>query len=164
MSSSSYPGSFAPSSVDSTAMAFCIVVSRFNAEISEALLAGAMRGFTDFGIAHSVVTVVHVPGAFEIPLAAKVLANTGKYSAIIGLGAVIRGDTAHFHFVASECARGMQQIALETEVPLIFGVLTTENLDQARERSGDDTSNKGYQCAAAALEMAALLQSVRAGS
>ena len=105
------------------------------------------------------VTVVWVPGAFEIPLAAKTLAETGRVDAVVTLGAVIRGDTAHFDFVAGECARGIQDAQLATGVPIVFGVLTTENLEQALERS-DDRDNKGEEAAKVALEMVAILRAI----
>ena len=142
-------------------MKFAVVVSRFNADISEALLDGAWQGFTDHDVPEKNVTIVHVPGAFEIPLMALTLAQRGDCAAVIALGAVIRGDTAHFEYVAGECARGLQQAALETGVPRLFGVLTTETREQAQERSAPDRSNKGWECVSAAISMAASLAAVR---
>ncbi len=161
MISPANPTSPAPGSIDVMGMKFAVVVSRFNADISTSLLHGALRGFEEFGVSAAHVDVVHVPGAFEIPLAAQTLARTGEYDAIVGLGAVIRGETAHFEYVSGECARGIQHVSLDTGVPVMFGVLTTENEAQAKARSGDDRSNKGWECAAGAVEMAALVRSVK---
>ena len=142
-------------------MTFGIVVAEFNAHISDALLEGARRYFREHAIADDAVSIVHVPGAYEIPLAAKTMALTNAWSAVICLGAVIRGETAHFEYVAGECARGLQQVSLDTGVPMIFGVLTTENLAQAEARSGADRTNKGYECANAAVAMVTTLQSIK---
>lgn len=155
------PRPIVPGSIDTVGMKFAVVVSRFNSEISNALRDGAMRGFADHGVAESSITTVYVPGAFEIPVAAQALADTGDYAAIIGLGAVIRGETAHFEYVAGECARGIQHVSLETGIPVMFGVLTTDTLAHAQARSGTDRSNKGWECAAGAIEMAAVLRSIR---
>lgn len=131
---------------------FAIAVSRFNPEITAGLLAGAREALTEADVPADDVTVVRVPGAFELPLAAKKLA--GRYQAIVALGAVIRGDTPHFDYVAGECARGIQQVMLETGVPVVFGVLTTDTLEQAQARAGGAHGNKGYDAAMTALEMA----------
>jgi 6,7-dimethyl-8-ribityllumazine synthase len=139
-----------------------IVCGRFNDLITSRLLAGAENGFAVHGVREDDVAVVWVPGAFEIPMAAKALALTGRYDAVVTLGAVIRGETAHFEFVAGECARGIQDAQLATGVPVIFGVLTTENLEQALERSSDD-HNVGEEAARTALEMADLLREIQAG-
>jgi len=126
---------------------FAIVVSRFNSNITGPMLASARRALDQAGAGS--VQVFQVPGAFELPLAAKLLAHTHAYHAIIALGAVIRGETPHFDFVAAEAARGLQQVALETGLPVAFGVLTTENLEQAEARV-----NKGFDAAMTAIEMA----------
>lgn len=139
-----------------------IVCGRFNDLITSRLLAGAENGCAVHGVREDDVVVVWVPGAFEIPMAAKALALTGRYDAVVTLGAVIRGETAHFEFVAGECARGIQDAQLATGVPIVFGVLTTENLEQALERSSDE-HNVGEESARTALEMADLLREIRAG-
>src|SRR6185369_2285979 len=122
---------------------------------------GTLGGLGVHGVKESDVTVAWVPGAFEIPVAAKRCAASGAFDAVIALGAVIRGDTAHFEYVAGPCAEGLQQAQLETGVPVVFGVLTTENLDQALERSDLEGDNKGEESARTALEMADLLRQVR---
>ncbi|QJA06708.1 6,7-dimethyl-8-ribityllumazine synthase [Thermosulfurimonas marina] len=134
-----------------------IVVGRFNSFISKELLKGAFDALFRHGVREEDVTVVWVPGSFEIPLAAKRLASSGQYQAVICLGAIIRGATPHFEYVASECAKGVAQVALETGVPVIFGVLTTDTIEQAVERAGTKAGNKGFEAAMAALEMADLL-------
>jgi 6,7-dimethyl-8-ribityllumazine synthase len=135
---------------DATGLRFAIVVARFNSMITEKLLAGAREA-----LAKAQVDVFHVPGAFELPLAAKMLAQTHRYHGIIALGAVIRGETPHFDYVAGEAARGLQNVALETGIPVSFGVLTTDTLAQAEARSG-----KGRDAALTALEMARFAISV----
>lgn len=137
-----------------------IVCGRFNDMITNRLLEGAGNGLAIHGVAESDATVVWVPGAFEIPLAAKAMAQSGNFDAVVTLGAVIRGDTSHFEYVAGPCAFGIQQAQLETGVPIIFGVLTTENLEQALERSGDE-DNKGEEAVRTALEMVNLLRTLR---
>lgn len=137
-----------------------IVCGRFNDLITNRLLDGATNALAVHGVAEDDVTVVWVPGAFEIPFTAKVMAQSGRYDAIVTLGAVIRGDTAHFEFVAGECARGIQDAQLDTGVPIVFGVLTTENLDQALERSSDD-HNVGEESTRTALEMVDLTERLR---
>lgn len=154
---SSYTGA-----VDGAGMKVAIVCGRFNDLITNRLLDGATAGLAIHGVREEDVALAWVPGAFEIPLAAKTFALTGRYDAVIALGAVIRGDTAHFEYVAGPCAEGLQQAQLETGVPIVFGVLTTENLDQALERSDVEGDNKGEESARTALEMADLLRKVRA--
>lgn len=139
-----------------------IVCGRFNDLITNRLLDGAGSGLATHGVAEEDTTVVWVPGAFEIPLAAKVMAETGRFDAVVTLGAVIRGDTAHFEYVAGPCADGIQQAQLDTGVPIIFGVLTTENLEQALERSGDE-DNKGDESVRTAIEMVHVVRTLRAG-
>ncbi len=139
-----------------------IVVARFNALVTERLLQGAREALHRHGVAEEGVDVVHVPGAFEIPLAAKTLAQSGRYHAVICLGAVIRGATPHFEYVASSVASGIAQAALETHRPILFGVLTTESLEQALERAGAKAGNKGYDAAVAAIEMARLMSTLDA--
>lgn len=138
-----------------------IVASRFNDFIVKRLLEGCTRTLTQAGVPASNVVIVRVPGAFEIPVVAARLARAGHAHAVIALGAVIRGETAHFEFVAGECARGLAQVAVETEVPMIFGVLTPEDTQQALDRSGDDESNKGSESALAALQMIGVMRGLR---
>ncbi len=137
---------------------FAIVAARFNASITEALLEGAVATLAEHGVADDHVNVVQVPGAFEIPITAKRLAASGRYEAIITLGAVVRGATPHFEYVAGACARGVSRVALEENVPVIFGVLTTDTDEQARARAGGKEGNKGCQAAIAGLEMVTLLR------
>ena len=141
---------------DASGLKFAIVVARFNSGITEKLLEGARGALTGAGAAG--IAVFHVPGAFELPLAAKWLAH-GGYDAIIALGAVIRGDTPHFDFVAGEAARGLQQVALECNIPVAFGVLTTDDVAQAEARAGGQHGNKGFDAAMTAIEMARFGQS-----
>ena len=137
---------------------FAIVVARWNSEITEALLEGAIRALKRHGVADDKVAVVRVPGAFELPLAASKAAKTGKYDAIICLGCVIRGGTPHFEYVCSECARGVGEVALRESLPVTFGVLTTDDLKQAQDRAGNNEENKGEEAALTALEMVSLLR------
>ncbi len=133
-----------------------VVVARFNEFITDRLLAGALDALRRAGCADTDVTVARVPGAFELPLACQQLARTGQYEAVVALGAVIRGATSHYDLVAGQCASGIASVALDTGVPVIFGVLTTDTIEQAIERAGSKAGNKGAEAAAAALEMAAL--------
>jgi len=137
---------------------FAIVVARFNTAITDALLEGALATLAEHGVADDHVRVVQVPGAFEIPITAKRLAASGRYQAIIALGAVVRGGTPHFEYVAGECARGVGRVALDENVPVIFGVLTTDTDEQARDRAGGKEGNKGCEAAHAGLEMVTLLR------
>lgn len=134
-----------------------VVCAKFNGAITTRLLDGLLEGLQASGVKPESVSVVWVPGAFEVPLAASRLARSGRVDAVVGLGAVIRGETAHFDFVAGQCAAGLQLAALETGVPMILGVLTTDTADQALERSGAGPGNKGYEAAVTALEMADLM-------
>ena len=140
---------------------FAIVAARFNASITEALLEGAVATLAEHGVADDHVNVVQVPGAFEIPITAKRLAASGRYEAIITLGAVVRGGTPHFEYVAGECARGVARVALQENVPVIFGVLTTDTDEQARARAGGKEGNKGCQAAIVGLEMVTLLRRLK---
>ena len=135
-----------------------IVAARFNDFIVATLLKGATAAWAARGGVAADLAVIRVPGAFELPLAAKKLGASGRYDAVVALGCVIRGDTPHFEYVAGECARGLQQASLETGVPIAFGVLTVENVDQALERASTDAGNKGGEAMETALEMAALLK------
>lgn len=140
---------------------FCIVISRFNEFIGSKLLAGAVDELKRHGISEENIDVVWCPGAYEIPLVAKRCAKTAKYNAIITLGAVIKGSTAHFDYVCAEVSKGVAQVGLEIEVPVIFGVLTTDNIEQAIERAGTKAGNKGSDAAKAAIEMANLLKEIK---
>ncbi|MEJ2723222.1 MAG: 6,7-dimethyl-8-ribityllumazine synthase [Deltaproteobacteria bacterium] len=132
---------------------FGIIVSRFNDFISSKLVEGALDALMRHGAKEDQIFLAKVPGAFEIPLAAKKLAGSGKYDAVICLGAVIRGSTPHFEYVAAEVSKGIATVALETTIPITFGVLTTDNLEQAIERAGSKAGNKGWDAAMAAMEM-----------
>jgi len=135
---------------------FGIVLSRFNDFISNKLLEGALDALDRHGAKDSDIEIVRVPGSFEIPFAAKVLAQSKKYDAVICLGAVIRGATPHFNYIAAEVSKGVAAVGLETGVPTIFGVITTDTIEQAIERAGTKSGNKGFDAAVAAIEMASL--------
>lgn len=141
---------------------FGVVVSRFNELVAEQLLAGAINALTSNGAERQSIDIVRVPGAFEIPVTLKALAGTRKYSALIALGAVIRGDTPHFEYVAGECARGVATVSIEQALPIAFGVLTVNTLEQALERAGaNNGANKGAEAALVAIEMANLFHKLR---
>ncbi|HEY7337263.1 MAG TPA: 6,7-dimethyl-8-ribityllumazine synthase [Bryobacteraceae bacterium] len=148
-------------SADARGLKFAIVVARFNSAITGALLTGAKEALEGAGAAG--FDVFHVPGSFELPLAAKLLAERRTYDAIVALGAVIRGETPHFDFVAAEAARGLQQVTLETGVPIAFGVLTTDTVEQAESRAGGKRGNKGHDAAMTAIEMACFARDVACG-
>ncbi|MFC0178900.1 6,7-dimethyl-8-ribityllumazine synthase [Thorsellia kenyensis] len=137
-----------------------IVVGRFNDFITMRLLDGAKDALVRHGVNASDVTISFVPGAFEIPLVAKKMAASGNYDAIITLGAVIRGSTPHFDYVCNEAAKGVAQVAMQTEIPVIFGVLTTDSIEQAIERAGTKAGNKGWEAAVCAIEMANILKQI----
>lgn len=137
---------------------FCIVAARFNEFIVGKLLSGALDGLKRHGVNEDETDIVWVPGAFEIPLAAKKIAGSKKYDGVICLGAVIRGATPHFDYVASEATKGIASVSLESEIPVIMGVLTTDTIEQAIERAGTKAGNKGYEAAITAIEMANLLK------
>ncbi|MGD8399777.1 MAG: 6,7-dimethyl-8-ribityllumazine synthase [Bacillota bacterium] len=136
---------------------YAIVVGRFNHFITEHLLSGAQDALQRHGVTTEQITVAWVPGAFEIPLVAQKMAQSGQFQAVICLGAVIRGATPHFDYVAAEVAKGVATVSLATGVPVIFGVLTTDNIEQAIERAGSKAGNKGWEAALSALEMTDLL-------
>lgn len=136
---------------------FGLVVARFNELITSQLLAGAWDALVRHGVAPEDVDVVRVPGAFEVPLAAKKLAETGRYAALVALAAVIKGGTPHFEYIANEVSKGVATVALEMGVPVAFGVITADTLEQALERAGAKAGNRGYDAALVALEMANLL-------
>lgn len=135
-----------------------IVVARFNEFITSRLLGGAMDGLRRHDIDEDNIDVAWVPGAFEIPLIAKKMAKSGKYDAVIALGAVIRGSTSHYDYVCNEVSKGVAAASLESGVPVMFGVVTTENIEQAIERAGTKAGNKGYDCALGAIEMVNLIR------
>lgn len=140
---------------------FGIAVTRFNSYIVEHLAAGAVATLKQHGVDDARIAIVRAPGAYELPLVAKGMAQSGNYDALIALGCVIRGATPHFDFVAGECARGLSRIALDFDIPVAFGVLTTDTLEQAIERAGAKAGNKGADAAAVALEMVSLLRKLR---
>lgn len=133
-----------------------VVVGRFNEFINDKLLDGCFDGLMRHGVEEENIDVAWVPGAFEIPFIAKKMAETGEYDAVIGLGTVIRGSTTHYDYVCNEAAKGIAQVSLQTNVPVIFGLVTTENIEQAIERAGTKSGNKGYDAAISAIEMANL--------
>lgn len=141
----------------SEGLKYGIIVGRFNEFIGDKLLGGALDALKRHGVEENEIEIAWVPGAFEIPLAAKKMVKTNKYDAVICLGAVIRGSTPHFDYVSSEVTKGIASVSLETEVPVIFGVLTTDTIEQAIERAGTKAGNKGYDSAVTAIEMANLL-------
>ncbi len=140
---------------------FCVVVSRFNDFITSRLLAGAEDALTRNGVKGEDITVVRVPGAFEIPVAAKRAAASKKYDAVVCLGAVIRGATPHFDYVSAEVSKGVASVSMESAVPVIFGVLTTDSIEQAIERAGSKSGNKGFDAAMAAIEMVNLFRAMK---
>ena len=137
-----------------------IIVSRFNSEISDRLLKGALAGLHRIGLEEGQLTVYRVPGSFEIPQLARKIAEFGSYHAIICLGAVLRGETFHFELISEECARGIQQVSADFTIPVSFGVSTADTIEQALERSGEGSDNKGWEAALAAVEMAVLFRKV----
>ena len=143
------------------ALKFGIVVSRFNDFITSRLLGGALDALQRSGAADADVTVARVPGAREVPLAAKHMAESGRYDAVICLGAVIRGSTPHFDYVAAESSKGVAEITLGTGLPVIYGILTTDTIEQAVERAGTKAGNRGYDAAIAAVEMVNLLKQMK---
>lgn len=137
-----------------------IIVGRFNEFIGGKLLSGAVDGLKRHGVEDDDITVAWVPGAFEIPVIAKKMAKSGKYDAVICLGAVIRGATSHYDYVCAEVSKGIASVSLETEIPVLFGVLTTDTIEQAIERAGTKAGNKGFDCAVSAIEMINLMKSL----
>ncbi|MBR1616514.1 6,7-dimethyl-8-ribityllumazine synthase [bacterium] len=139
---------------------FCIIISRFNEFIGKKLLEGALDTFKRLNVKDENIDIVYVPGAFEIPLSAKILAQSGKYNALVALGAIIKGATPHFDYVSAELSKGIASVSNECKVPVIFGVLTTDTIEQAIERAGTKSGNKGAICAQNAIEMANLLRKI----
>ncbi len=139
-----------------------IVAARFNEFITSKLLGGAIDALTRHNVDEDDIEIAWVPGAFEIPLIASKMAKSGKYDAVVCLGAVIRGGTTHYDYVCSEVSKGIANVTLNTDIPVMFGVLTTENIEQAIERAGTKAGNKGFQCAEAAIEMVNLIREIEA--
>lgn len=146
-------GDFSP-----TNASFALVVARFNSFVVDSLLSGAIDALVRHGVPEKNLTIVKVPGAFELPLVAKRLAESKKYDAIIALGAVIRGSTPHFDYVAGECAKGLGQVGMQQDLPVVFGVLTVDSIEQAIERAGTKAGNKGADAAMTAIELVSLLR------
>ena len=149
--------------LDATGLRIAVLASRFNETITKSLVDGALSGLRRHGLDDASITVAWVPGAFELPMTARRLADSGEFDAIVCLGAVIRGATSHYDYVCSQAAAGIARVSLDTGVPVIFGVLTTENIEQAIERSGTKAGNKGFDSAVAAIEMADLLRQLPKG-
>ncbi len=145
---------------DASNKKFAIVVSRFNNFITNKLLDGALDALYRHNATEDNIEIVYVPGAYEIPLITKKLAQSKNYTSVIALGAVIKGDTPHFDYVASEVAKGIAQVNLETGVPVVFGILTTDNIEQSIERAGSKGGNKGFDAAMTAMEMVSLLEQI----
>ncbi len=141
---------------------FAIVVSRFNSLVTQRLLDGALDALRRHEVDENAITIAWTPGSFELPLVAQKFAKSGKYDAVICLGCIIRGDTPHFEYVASETAKGIAQVMLDTGVPVVFGVVTADNLEQALERAGAKAGNRGFDAAMTAMEMANLLRKIEA--
>ena len=137
-----------------------VALARFNQAVTDRLLAGALEALAKHGVAEDAIDVATVPGAFELPLCAQRMASTGRYDALVCLGAVVRGETPHFDFVAGEAARGLADVARSHDLPIGFGILTTETMEQALARAGGDRGNKGYEAAVTALEMVQVLRAV----
>lgn len=151
-----FEGTFVPDQVK-----IGIVAARFNEFITSKLLSGALDGLKRHNVREEDIDVAWVPGAFEIPLIAAEMADCGKYDAIICLGAVIRGSTSHYDYVCNEVSKGIAQVSLKSRIPVMFGVLTTENIEQAIERAGTKSGNKGFDCATGAIEMVNLMRAIR---
>lgn len=149
-----YEGNLYASSEDK----FCIIISRFNDFIGSKLLSGALDTFKRLGVKEENIDIIKVTGAFEIPLITKYAANSKKYAAIVTLGAIIKGSTDHYDYVCAELSKGIASVSLDSGVPVMFGVLTTDNLEQAIERAGSKAGNKGSECAQAAIEMANVIK------
>ena len=147
--------------LDATGLRFAVIVSRFNSFVTEHLLAGAIDVIVRHGGKEKDITVVRVPGSFEIPLVAKTVAQSGKVDAVVAIGAIIRGSTTHYDLVCSEAAKGIAHAAIDTSVPIAFGIVTTDTIEQAIERSGTKAGNKGADAAATAIEMANVMRQVK---
>ncbi len=155
------PKHIEPKPADPGALRFAIVVSQFNEPVTSNLLLGALDTFREQGIPEDNLTVAFVPGAFELPLACQELAKAGNYDAIVALGAVIRGETSHYDHVCNEAASGLMRVGLDQALPVVFGVLTTDDADQALARAGGAKGNKGCEAAATAMQLCGLLSAIR---
>lgn len=147
-------------SLQATAADYAILVTRWYPNIIDNLLEGALKGLKQYQVAGNQITVIEVPGAVELPLIAQTVANTQKYCSMIALGCIIRGETSHFDYVASQCSQGLSQVQREIGIPIAFGVLTVDTMEQALERAANNDSNKGYEAALVALEMANLIDAI----
>lgn len=145
-------------STDARGLRFAVVVSRFNSAVTSRLLSGALKALSDHGAADGDIEVVRVPGAFELPLLVRRLASCGRFHAVIALGAVVRGETQHHHYLNQSVFDALQNVALAGQIPVALGVLTTDNLEQALRRAADDPGNKGYEAAMTAIETASLIR------
>ncbi|RMG39557.1 MAG: 6,7-dimethyl-8-ribityllumazine synthase [Candidatus Dadabacteria bacterium] len=148
---------------DASGAKFAVVAGRFNSFISEKLVDGAIKALVECGASDDAVTVVWVPGSYEIPLISKKLAETGKFDGVVAVGAVIRGETLHFELIANELSRGLMQVSMETSVPVTFGVITADTVEQATARAGGEAGNKGAEAAVAAVEMVNVLRTIKRG-
>ena len=146
------------SGISAEGLSFAIVVSRWNNELTSKLAAGAFQALTEAGVGENAIETFHVPGAFELPVACLRAAKTGDFDAVIALGIVIRGDTPHFDYVAGQAAAGILQASMETGIPVMFGVITADTLQQALDRTGEKADNKGYEAAVSAVEMVNLFR------
>ncbi len=146
--------------LDATGLRFGVVVSRYNSFITERLIEGVMDGLVRHGADEDDTTIVYVPGSFEIPMMCLKMAQSGQYDAVIAVGAVIRGATSHFDFVAAECAKGVAQAGMQTGVPVVFGVLTADTIEQAIERAGTKLPNRGFEAALSAIEQVNALKTL----
>lgn len=146
--------------LDAKGQRFAVIVSRFNEFISAKLLEGAVDCLVRHGAAENAIDIIWAPGAFEIPLVAKKAAASGKYDSVVCLGAIIRGGTPHFDYVAAEASKGIASVSMETGIPVIFGILTTDTIEQAIERAGTKSGNKGWQAALSAIEMTDLMKKI----
>jgi 6,7-dimethyl-8-ribityllumazine synthase len=155
------PAKIYKGALDATRLRVGIVLSRFNSAVTERLLRGALRALRECGAADDAIEVVQVPGAFEIPLFAAALANTGRFHAVVCLGAIIRGETQHHDYLSRAVTEALQELQLSRRMPITLGVLTTENVEQALQRAAEDRSNKGFEAAMTAIETANLLQQLR---
>jgi 6,7-dimethyl-8-ribityllumazine synthase len=145
---------------DGSDLNVAIIVSEFNKSITENLLEGTLKALLDNGVFEKDIYIIKVPGAFEIPLLSYKLASSGKFDVLVCIGAIIRGETGHYDFVASEAARGISRSSIDTGIPIIFGILTTDNVQQAVDRSGGKYGNKGYDCGISAIQIANIFKSI----
>ena len=153
MSSDGTPITFSPSEFDPTGIAIAVIASQFNTDVTDRLVVGAMGCFTEYGLKPESIEIIRVPGAWELPQVASLVLGLDRHDAIVTLGCVIRGETPHFDYVCSAASEGVAAVAREASIPILFGVLTTDNREQALARAGKGSNNKGYEAAVAALQM-----------